>query len=282
MLSLLLVLVIFVLVVYVVVVTCQTNKPVQHLTSTIQQNIIQTYKHSTLPPRMLSTVNKLKADNADYRHFYYDDQMCEHFLREHHAPDVLEAFLSVKKGAFKADIFRLAVLYTFGGVYMDICMRSMLANSISKLLDVFETHTEHKLVVVKDKPKGAIYQAFVAATKGNTIVKHILDGTVQRVKCKYVPSSKLSQRDRSISYTGPLAFGALLNTYLGRDEHTAFQCGLLRDDIYVHNYEKKHLSLTKNDGVVLCKHEPVLRTKYYRWQHDRDEHYTQQPDDVYK
>lgn len=54
----------------------------------------------------------------DYR-FYQDDDALE-FIKIHFPEEVAFAFQSLIPGAFKADLFRLCVLFIEGGVYTDV------------------------------------------------------------------------------------------------------------------------------------------------------------------
>lgn len=50
----------------------------------------------------------------------WDDPEIEAFLTAHFTPDVLHRFRTMPRGCFKADLFRFAVLYVHGGVYLDV------------------------------------------------------------------------------------------------------------------------------------------------------------------
>lgn len=57
---------------------------------------------------------------AGFEHRFYDDDAIVAVLREHFHPDVAAAFHSLRLGAHKADLARLALLWLYGGVYLDI------------------------------------------------------------------------------------------------------------------------------------------------------------------
>lgn len=48
-----------------------------------------------------------------------DDGQCEAFIREHY-PELTETYLSLTIGAAKADLWRILVLRTYGGLYLDV------------------------------------------------------------------------------------------------------------------------------------------------------------------
>ena len=61
--------------------------------------------------------NRLVAPTHEFR--FCDDGECEALVREHY-PQLIETYLSLTIGAAKADLWRILVLLTHGGVYLDI------------------------------------------------------------------------------------------------------------------------------------------------------------------
>ena len=59
--------------------------------------------------------------NKEYPPNIYDDDDCKNILFLHFGfKALITMFCIVKSGAFKADIFRYAILYLEGGVYSDV------------------------------------------------------------------------------------------------------------------------------------------------------------------
>ena len=82
------------------------------------------FRTSSRPRDQLSIeVKKLLQDNKnmnkDYLQVYIDDEQILQFIKDEY-PQYLELYLSLVPGAYKADVFRLLVLYKYGGVYNDI------------------------------------------------------------------------------------------------------------------------------------------------------------------
>jgi mannosyltransferase OCH1-like enzyme len=86
----------------------------------IPLDIYQTWYTKHLPPKMRERVELLKSQNPRFAHHLYDDNDCRQFIKTHFKPDVLEAFDKLIPGAYKADLFRLCILFIKGGIYMDI------------------------------------------------------------------------------------------------------------------------------------------------------------------
>lgn len=82
---------------------------------------------------------KLKIENFEF----FNDDMCIKFIKDNFKPHVLEAYNSLIPTAYKADIFRLCVLYINGGIYGD------LTQTFLKNYDVNESGAH--MILVKDR-----------------------------------------------------------------------------------------------------------------------------------
>ena len=86
----------------------------------IPKHIYQTWKTKNLHPNVQQVRNQIQQLNPDYTMHLYDDDDMLLFLRENYAPNVITAFQMLAVGAAKADLWRYCILYTHGGVYLDI------------------------------------------------------------------------------------------------------------------------------------------------------------------
>ena len=139
------------------------------------------------------TWNLLLEKTRGYEVRFYNDEDCKRFLENEYGPLALEAFNNVKAGAFKADLWRYAALYKYGGIYidMDIWLLAHLQNI------VFD---DDELVVVKDRKGSDIYQAFFATRPGNPIIAKCLEKSISNIMNEYYGTSPLA-------ITGPRMMG---------------------------------------------------------------------------
>ena len=86
----------------------------------IPLNIYQTWNTKQLPPRMQQRVDLLKLQNPRFNHYLYDDTDCYEFIKNNFEEKVLNAYEQLIPGAYKADLWRLCILYIYGGFYLDI------------------------------------------------------------------------------------------------------------------------------------------------------------------
>ena len=69
-----------------------------------------------------------RMNNPRWQHLYFDNIDCYMFIHKHFPGDVANAYdLLIIPGAYKSDLFRLAVLCFYGGCYMDCSMISQIA-----------------------------------------------------------------------------------------------------------------------------------------------------------
>ena len=86
----------------------------------IPKVIYQTFKTNKLPFITRWHINRFRKRNPDYQYEFYDDDRIAKFFKEEFNEDVLAAYQKLNIGAAKADMFRYAILYKKGGIYLDI------------------------------------------------------------------------------------------------------------------------------------------------------------------
>lgn len=152
----------------------------------IPLDIYQTWHTKDLPPKMSERVELLKSQNPRFAHHLYDDNDCRQFIKKHFKIDVLNAYDSLIPGAYKADLFRLCILFIKGGIYIDIKLACV--NGF-KLIDLVEN--DH---FVLDRPQycDGIYNAFMVSRKFNPFLYICIRQIVKNVKNKYYGIDPLS------------------------------------------------------------------------------------------
>jgi len=92
----------------------------------VPRRIYQTNKSANVSKKTLDNVRHMLSINPEWSYHFYDDARCELFFEEHAATtlafagDVMSAWRRLKAGAAKADFWRYCVLYTYGGLYLDL------------------------------------------------------------------------------------------------------------------------------------------------------------------
>jgi hypothetical protein len=187
---------------------------------------IQTYKHQVCGPVMHRVLRQNRSKNPGWTFLYFDDIDAHDFVHSRCSQKVADMYDSLIPAAFKADLFRLAALYEFGGVYMDAFFQLKIG------FDAWLPNDADVVVVQDLHSCNSIYNAFIASRPQNPLWLRLLDRLVDRCTAlRQVPnafglqlnlSDKVYWRRNMFMYTGPLAVGQELNQLLDRSSFTAF------------------------------------------------------------
>jgi len=155
----------------------------------IPLNIYQTWHTKNLPDSMQNAVNKIKQNNPEFNYHIFDDDDCRNFIKDNYDDKILNAFNSLKPGAYKADLWRYCVLYKNGGIYLDIKYEAV---NQFKLINL--TEKEHWVL---DMDRNGIYNALMVCQANNPILLKAINKVVENVQTKFYGNSPLQP-------TGPL------------------------------------------------------------------------------
>lgn len=166
----------------------------------IPLHVYMTWKQKPLPPLMQQNLNRLRQLNPEFTFHLYTDEDCLIFIRKHFTPDVADAFQALLPGAYKADLWRLCILYIHGGYYFDIKL-----SSINKFRLIELSEDEH---YVLDRPKQSlhIYNALMVCKANNPFLFQCIREIVHNVEIKYYGKSCLSP-------TGPELLGRIASSH---------------------------------------------------------------------
>jgi mannosyltransferase OCH1-like enzyme len=140
----------------------------------IPKKIIQTYsKKEKVPDFVRDNIISL---NEGWEYNFYDDEMAKEFLEKEFSSSVREKFDSFKRGAHKADLFRLCWLYKNGGVYIDIDTEILVP------LDKIISSLDQKLSIpITEASYGRkrLLNCFIIANKGNPILGECIENVMK-------------------------------------------------------------------------------------------------------
>ena len=94
----------------------------------IPATIAQYWNDATPPDDVVALMQSWREQNPGYRYRRFDHEGAQAFLRAHCPPEVLRAYRRAREPAMKADLFRLAYLFSEGGCYADAddrCLRPL-------------------------------------------------------------------------------------------------------------------------------------------------------------
>lgn len=85
----------------------------------IPRLIFQSWKTNELGPSLCRLVLKWSEMNPDYDYLLFDDASVDKFVMAEYGKEIFGSYACVAVGAAKCDVWRLLVVYLFGGVYFD-------------------------------------------------------------------------------------------------------------------------------------------------------------------
>lgn len=211
----------------------------------IPRVIYQTFEDSEIPKGMYDSIQSWKDLNPEYEHYYYTEKDRVEFIEKFFDPRILNAYLSIIPGAFKADLWRCCVLYEKGGVYVDsdmICLKSL--NEYIEGDDEF--------LISRDDPMSKTFLAngFIASIPKHPFLKQQIDSIVNNIETK--------RECYYLEISGPALFGKSVNHILGLPQDSEYTLGM--SEINGHRIKiLKHEWTTK---TMTYNGENVLHTEY--------------------
>lgn len=137
----------------------------------IPKIIYQSWKTKNLPIKMLNNVKKIKKMNPKYEYKLFDDKDCRNFLLENFGINYANAFDTLLFGPFKCDFWRYAILYVYGGIYIDLDLIPLCSfDDIILEEDVLITVADRSFFNVN-----GIYQAFIAVIPKHPVLLYCLN-----------------------------------------------------------------------------------------------------------
>jgi len=203
-------------------------------------NIFQTWHTKILPPRMFDTINLIKKLNPCFNHYLFDDNDCLEFIKQNFDNSVVNAYERLIPGAYKADLWRLCILYKKGGIYLDIKYRPL--NNF-KFINLAEN--EHYAF---DVDGVSIYNAILVCKPNNSYLLNGINKIVENVKNKYYGNCYLEP-------TGP----KLLSKIIPSNNE---------------NIDLKHEYYIENNDLKFISYKNYLILKSYNGHNDEKETYS--------
>jgi mannosyltransferase OCH1-like enzyme len=216
------------------------------------------HDYSDLKFSLVYLFNKIVNENPGFELEYYSDKDSRKFIENNYDKRVLSAYDKLKPGAYKADLFRYAILYKRGGIYSDLSQTILLP--LNKIVDL----NNDNLYLVEDRPqqdfrgsnKGKIVDgiqiSFMASRPKNKIYLDAIDEIVKNCENNFYGGNPLSP-------TGPQLFKRVLNNYDGEYKIELVETG--RELVYkntgkaaIINRTKDHYKANLNNAYINNKH----------------------------
>jgi len=170
--------------------------------------IYQSWHTNRVPKNMKLAIYKLLDMNPEFDYYLYSDEKCREFISANYSEDVVNAFDTLKPGAFKSDLWRYCILYKTGGVYLDIKYYSVLP-----LMNLIKTNP---IIYTKENDKSCnpeyfkVYNGFMVSPPNNIVFKICIDEIIKNCSFKLYKHGPLH-------ITGPCLLGRILHAHYGKN-----------------------------------------------------------------
>ena len=236
--------------------------------SSIPLIVHQTWISHNLPVNMRKNLVRNKNINNELEFILYDDTECREFIKQNYTDTVLYAYDKLKPGAYKADLWRLCVLYIKGGFYMDI---KLCCSEKFKLVNLAKK--EH-LVLDMPQNKGTkyekygIYNAFMISRKFNPFIKKAI-----KLLCINVMNN--GYNNNPLAVTGPLFLSNVIKefNYLKR---IMIDMNHYREELkYVGQPLSERLGVVSynDENIITCEYNGYLEDRSYSYKKINTKHY---------
>jgi hypothetical protein len=140
--------------------------------TSIPKIIWQTAK-STPHPSATKLIESWKVKNPSYQLSFMNDLQCDQFIKDNFSPEFYNVYALLPLGIMKADMWRVAVVYVYGGIYADIDCECVVP------LDTWLA--DYSLVVAVETDTGELSNFFFAATPKHPALLSVLNRLVELV-----------------------------------------------------------------------------------------------------
>ncbi len=198
-----------------------------------------------LHEKFQSVMKRVVDDNPQYL-IVYSNAIDREALIRHYFPEYLEIYHAIVPGAFKSDIWRLLMLYKYGGIYNDISIR--YDRNISSII-----RPSDEFVGVVDMDPTAIINGFMAAYPRHPIIKAMIDLVISNIENARYGCNNLD-------ITGPKALGRAFRMFFGEFRSSPIRVG----DYKLGKYNLRFLKFTGGTPMqsILLDSTVVIRNKF--------------------
>lgn len=135
--------------------------------------------------------NDIERQNPGWKVKFYNDKDCLNFLKNDFQNDkpifkknVIIGYNKLIPGAYKADLWRLCILYEYGGVYIDAS--SEILEPIESFLDINKDFS-----IVKGGKDFTLQTAFMSSVKNHSFLKEYISQILKNIKYNIYGTSPL-------------------------------------------------------------------------------------------
>jgi len=162
---------------------------IEDIPNFIPLKIFRTWHTKDIPVDLQNSIDEIKRDNPQFEHYVYDTAECEYFIQEHFDKSVVDAYNTLIPLAYKADLWRLCVLYIYGGIYLDISFKPINGFRFFELIDKEYFSTEVRLKPYANDIYKGVSNGLIATYPKNNILLKTINKMVENIQNRYYGES---------------------------------------------------------------------------------------------
>ena len=94
----------------------------------IPKIIWQTFRSNYPPQKSVEYIKSWLSFHQNYEWYYMNDEKCKKFIEDNFNNDFVKMYNDLPYGVMRSDVWRIAILYIYGGIYADLdtrCLKSL-------------------------------------------------------------------------------------------------------------------------------------------------------------
>jgi mannosyltransferase OCH1-like enzyme len=154
--------------------------------NSIPLNIYQTHKSLVYVknnPKINKALGSWKkvAEYNNWQHHFYDNSMCNAFIKNHMPDEVQRAYFSLPLPVMRADLWRYCIIWKYGGIYADADTEFIAPHHF--LSKIFPFHLNNHMTQLYTVPENSTHlcQWIFAAPKESPLLWKIIQLSVNRI-----------------------------------------------------------------------------------------------------
>ena len=181
----------------------------------IPKVIYQTFKSHKIPLVTKLYIWRFKRKNKNYVYEFYDDKRVTDFIKDNFEDRTFRAYQSLQIGAAKADFFRYAVLYRYGGIYLD------LDSNILTSLDQHLNDNDVAVICREKRHQNIFAQWALIYDKQHPFLKRTIDIIVSNIENNSFPHDVHGM-------TGPTPYTKAIEEVIAENPNVSYR--IVEDD----------------------------------------------------
>jgi mannosyltransferase OCH1-like enzyme len=188
--------------------------------------------------------------NPEYEWLFMDDARCDQFIQDHFNQEFYNMYLSLPYGVMRADVWRVCVVYVYGGVYVD--------TDCECIVPIDQWINNCSLVVAEEVPNGDLANFAFAAKPNHPALLSVINRFMELYNSESFMSA---DTPTPIQNFGQYGFSDGVNRYL-KDNNSP------NDKVFKY-CEQRFTNNKRKDSYIAHRVASLSWSNYDSWRKDQ-------------